>query len=130
MPESPRFPGDVAGFGRRLAALAIDWGLSIGASLLLFQQVAYGSAESSVAILLIFAAEVIVLTWLTGSSAGQLILGVTVVRTDGGRLGLGRVALRTLLICLVIPAVVIDSDGRGLHDRAVGSVALRRSSPR
>ncbi len=47
------------------------------------------------------------------------------MRTDGSRLGLGRVALRTLLICLVIPAVVIDPSGRGLHDRAVGSVALR-----
>ena len=127
MPETARFPGVVAGFGRRLAAVAIDWGLSIGASLLLFRQVAYGSAESSAAILLIFAAEVILLTWLTGSSAGQLMLGVTVVRTDGSRLGLGRVALRTLLICLVVPAVVIDSDGRGLHDRAVGSVALRRT---
>ncbi len=47
---------------------------------------------------------------------------------DGGRLGLGRVALRTVLICLVIPAVVIDSYGRGLHDRAVGSVVVRAGS--
>jgi hypothetical protein len=40
-------------------------------------------------------------------------------------LSLGRVVLRTLLICLVIPALVLDSDGRGLHDRAVDSVVLR-----
>jgi uncharacterized RDD family membrane protein YckC len=119
------FPGEVAGFGRRLVALIIDWLLAIGISLLLFRDVEYGTPESSAAILLIFAAEVILLTWLLGSSFGQRILGVTVVRVDGTRLGLGRVALRTLLICLVIPAVVIDSYGRGLHDRAVGSVALR-----
>ena len=45
-------------------------------------------------------------------------------------LGLGRAALRTLLICLVIPAVVMDSYGRGLHDRAVGSIVLRADSVR
>ena len=116
--------GPVAGFGRRVVAVAIDWLLSIGISLIAFRAVAYGSAESSAAILLIFAAEVILLTWLTSGSFGQRVLGVTVVGTDGSRLGLGRVALRTLLICLVIPALVQDSDGRGLHDRAVGSVAL------
>jgi uncharacterized RDD family membrane protein YckC len=116
--------GAVAGFGRRLVAIAVDWMLSIGISLLLFRDVAYGSQESSAAILLIFAAEVILLTWLTSASFGQRILGVTVMRIDGTRLGLGRVALRTLLICLVIPAVVYDEYGRGLHDRAVGSVAL------
>jgi uncharacterized RDD family membrane protein YckC len=121
-------PGEVAGLGRRLAALAIDWLVSIGVSLLLFRDVAYGSLESSVAILLIFAAELILLTWLTGASFGQRILGIQVVRMDGGRLGLGRVALRTLLICLVVPAVVVDSYGRGLHDRAVGSVVVLAGS--
>jgi uncharacterized RDD family membrane protein YckC len=116
----------VAGFGRRVAALALDWLASIGISLLLFRQVAYGSPESSVAILMIFAAEVILLTWLMNASFGQRLLGIVVMRTDGSRLGLGRVALRTLLLCLVVPAVVVDSYGRGLHDRAVDSVALRR----
>lgn len=126
----PEIPGEVAGLGRRLAALAIDWLVAIGVSLLLFRDVAYGSLESSVAILLIFAAELILLTWLTGASFGQRILGVQVVRADGGRLGLGRVVLRTVLICLVIPAVVIDTYGRGLHDRAVGSVVVRARSVR
>lgn len=125
MSDASRFPGTVAGFGRRAAALAVDWLLSIGISLLLFRQYAYGSTGSSFATLVIFAVEVILLTWLTGASFGQRVLGVTVVRTDGSRLGLGRVALRTALICLVIPPIVIDSDGRGLHDRAVDSVALR-----
>jgi len=118
-------PGEVAGFGRRLAAIALDWLLAIGISLLLFRGFAYGSPESSAAILSIFAAEVILLTWLMGSSFGQRILGITVMRIDGTPLDLGRVALRTLLICLVIPAVVLDPSGRGLHDRAVGSVVVR-----
>ena len=121
-------PGEVAGLGRRLAAIAIDWFAAIGVSLLVFRDVAYGSLESSVAILLIFALELIVLTWLIGCSFGQRLLGVTVVRTDGSRLSLGRVVVRTLLICLVIPAVVIDAYGRGLHDRVVDSVAIRAGS--
>ena len=121
-------PGEVAGLGRRLAALALDWLVAIGVSLLVFRDVAYGSLESSVAILLLFAAELILLTWLTGSSFGQRIVGLQVVRMDGTRLGLGRVTLRTLLICLVVPAVVIDSYGRGLHDRAVDSVVVRAGS--
>ncbi len=64
----PLLPGEVAGFGRRLAAIAVDWLLAIGISLLLFREVTYGSPESSAAILFIFAAEVILLTWLLGSS--------------------------------------------------------------
>jgi hypothetical protein len=33
--------------------------------------------------------------------------------------------VRTLLICLVIPAVVFDEDQRGMHDRAVGTALVR-----
>ena len=52
---------------------------------------------------------------------------ICVLTVYGGRLSLWRVALRTLLICLVIPAVVYDSDGRGLHDRIVGSRVFRKN---
>ena len=121
-------PADAAGVGRRLGGLCLDWAVSIGVSLLLFRQVAYGSNESSAAILAIFATEVIVLTWLSSASFGQRVVGLVVVRTDGGPLGLWRAVLRTLLLCLVIPAVVMDSHGRGLHDRAVDSIVLRASS--
>jgi uncharacterized RDD family membrane protein YckC len=123
---APDAPGEIAGFGRRLAALGIDWLAAIGVSLLVFRDVAYGSLESSAAILALFALEVIVLTWLIAGSFGQRLLGLAVVRTDGSRLSLGRVALRTFLLCLVIPAVVVDSFGRGLHDRAADSVVIRR----
>lgn len=125
MSEPLVYPGEIAGFGRRVVALGLDWLVSVGASLLLFRDVAYGSGESALATLSVFALEVIVFTWLIGASFGQRVLGMRVVAVNGRRLGLGRVALRTLLLCLVIPAVVVDSDGRGLHDRAVGSVVVR-----
>lgn len=34
--------------------------------------------------------------------------------------------VRTALVCLVIPAVVWDRDTRGLHDRAMSTVCVRR----
>ena len=81
--------------------------------------------NASFPILLVFFVEVTIFTWFFASSFGQRLVRVEVVDMAGVRLSLWRIALRTLLICLVIPAVVIDSQGRGLHDRAVGSVALR-----
>ena len=72
-----------------------------------------------------FAAEVLVLTWLAGGSAGQLAYGLRVVRLDGQPIGLLRAALRTLLLCLLIPALIWDRDGRGLHDKAAGTVVVR-----
>ena len=35
------------------------------------------------------------------------------------------VALRTLLLCLVVPAAIWDGDGRGLHDKAAGTAVVR-----
>jgi uncharacterized RDD family membrane protein YckC len=117
--------GSVAGFGRRLAALTIDWAASIALSRLLFGQFTYGTPESGLTILAIFVVEVVVLTWLTAASFGQRLLGIGVVRVDGRRLGLLPVLLRTVLLCLVVPPLVYDRDGRGLHDKAVGSVVVR-----
>jgi uncharacterized RDD family membrane protein YckC len=114
-----------ARLGRRVVALAIDWLASLLVVRLTFGQFGYGSTESSFATLGVFFAEVTLLTWLAQGSFGQLIVGLRVIMTDGSRLSLWRAALRTALICLVIPAVIYDEDGRGLHDRAVGSVCVR-----
>ena len=38
---------------------------------------------------------------------------------DRGRVGAFRAAVRTVLICLAVPPLIWDRDGRGLHDRAV-----------
>jgi uncharacterized RDD family membrane protein YckC len=47
-----------------------------------------------------------------------------VMRLDGRPVGLPRAALRTLLLVLLVPAVVTDRDGRGLHDKAAGTVVV------
>ena len=120
-PESG--PNSVARMGRRLLALCIDWFASMAIAGLIFPAVSYNT--KSLLILVIFALEVFILTSLTGSSFGQRILNVRIVNISGSRLSVPRVLARTWLLTWVIPALIWDRDGRGLHDRAVASVATR-----
>lgn len=115
-------PGSVAGFGPRLVAFLLD---SVMCAL-----VAWGIPREPALTTPVFALEVLVLTWLAGGSAGQLVLRVRVVRLDGRPLGLPRAALRTLLLVLLVPALIWDRDGRGLHDKAAGTVVVRTSGAR
>jgi uncharacterized RDD family membrane protein YckC len=124
----PDLPGEVAGLGRRVGALAIDWAASTVVAMILLRGAAYTSPEVSAGTFAVFAVELVILTWLVGASFGQRLVGLRVIGIDGRPLGLGRVALRTLLICLVVPALVMDSQGRGLHDRAARSVVVRADS--
>ncbi|HEX4698946.1 MAG TPA: RDD family protein [Actinomycetes bacterium] len=110
-------PGSVAGFGRRIVAYLID---SLACSL-----IAYGLVRDRALTLPVFAVEVAALTWLASGSAGQLIYGLRIVRLDGKPVGLLRAVLRTVLLCLLVPALIWDRDGRGLHDKAAGTVVVR-----
>lgn len=60
-----------------------------------------------------------------GGSIGHRILGLRVVPIAGGWIGLWRPAVRTLLLSLVIPVLVWDSDQRGFHDKIAGTVLIR-----
>lgn len=119
--------GSVARYGRRIAALFADWVLSVlVASLLLpFVHVSPSPATRSLYDLAVFAVEVYVLTALTGQSAGKRLLGLRVARLDGKPTGFGWMAVRTLLLLAVVPAVVYDRDLRGLHDRAANTIVVR-----
>jgi uncharacterized RDD family membrane protein YckC len=125
LPESG--PGSVAGFGRRLVALVIDWLACLLLVRLFLPHIDYGTPDSSLATLGFFLAELTLFTWLVGASFGQRLLGLAVVRLDGGGgPGLVRALLRSLQVCLVVPAVIWDRDSRGLHDRSMGTVVVRR----
>ena len=114
-----------ASVARRLGALAIDWFASLGIAVLVFREFPYGTPESMLLTTVIFYVEIVVFTFLLGSSFGQKLLRMRVVNLYGGRLSLWIIILRTALIILVIPALVMDPDGRGLHDRIVGSRVIR-----
>lgn len=130
----PAGPGSRARLGRRLAALAVDWFVATLVAVAVFRPSAPGVLElvshlpawSQVAI---FAVMNLLLVSTAGATIGHRLLGLQ-VRLVGGEaaaaVGFARAAVRALLLCLVIPAVVWDADGRGLHDRAAGTVIVRR----
>jgi hypothetical protein len=58
---------------------------------------------------------------------GQFALGMRVASVDDRlHVGLGRAAVRGVLIALVIPALFVDVDGRGMQDRLTGTALVRR----
>ncbi|HEY0938050.1 MAG TPA: RDD family protein, partial [Trebonia sp.] len=124
-------PGSVAPMGRRLVALLVDWILCylIGSSIVrhnVFTVTDAHYAQAQWVSLLLFLAEVYLLTAVSGLTVGKRLLGLRAVRTDGSRPGFKWAALRTLLLLVVIPACLTDRDGRGLHDRASDTVVVRR----
>lgn len=119
-------PGSLAGWGRRLLALVIDWIACLLLVRLFLPSIDYGTVASSLATMGFFLVELTLFTWVAGASFGQRVLGLAVVRLDGGRLGPLGSFLRSLMICLLVPPLVWDRDGRGLHDRGVGTAVVRR----
>ncbi|MBN9240789.1 MAG: RDD family protein [Micrococcales bacterium 70-64] len=109
----------VARPGRRFIALAIDWGTAVLVSVAFFDYAAWAT-------LAVFAVAQSVLLLTANGSVGHLLLGMRVVPLAGGYLGVWRPFARTVLLCLVIPAVIWDRDQRGMHDRLIGTVLVRR----
>ncbi|MEO7069348.1 MAG: RDD family protein [Nostocoides sp.] len=119
-------PGSLAGLGRRILAVVIDWVLSTLVATLVFK-VPYGSTgPGAFAPLAVFAVENFVLVATLGSTVGHRLLGMRVGALGRATLTPGQALIRTVLLCLFIPAAIWGKDGRGLHDRAAGTVLVRR----
>ena len=107
----------VAGMGRRLLALLIDWLASMVVALVIFHSAGWTLA--------VFGVEVYLLTALTGFTVGKRLLGLRVARLDGKPVGFWWSLVRTILLLTVIPPLVTDRDLRGLHDRAANTIVIR-----
>lgn len=116
--------GAVAGYGRRLLGLFIDWGISLLISSALTRAFDWDPSQRSLVTLGIFALQAWLLTGLLGTTIGKLVTGVRVVRLDGKPVGLLWSAVRTVLLVLVVPALLWDRDHRGLHDQAAKTIVL------
>jgi uncharacterized RDD family membrane protein YckC len=120
-------PGSLVSMGRRLLALLIDWLISYGLALLVLSAGVIPKTALSTAILVIWFVLGVVAVRLFGFTPGQLALGLQVAAVDGRvPVGLGRLALRGLLIALIVPALFVDSDGRGLQDQVTKTAVVRR----
>lgn len=116
-------PGAIASLGRRFGALFVDWALCL---LIAYGLFARGDQQAAGNWALgIFAVLSVLTVGTVGCTPGKRILGIRVVGEGGGRLGFGRVIIRSVLLCLAIPALVWDRDGRGLHDRLSRAVQVR-----
>ena len=110
----------LAGFGRRFAALLIDWALCLVVASFYADPriVAWPPVAVLVAIDTIFIG-------FFGKTPGMALTGIRCLSIhDGGAVGLGRALVRAVLLALLIPAVIMDRSRRGLHDRAAGSVVV------
>ncbi|SFR78092.1 RDD family protein [Agromyces sp. CF514] len=115
-------PNSVARVGRRIAAIVIDWGVAILIALLFAP---YSSLLHSWLTLGIFVIMQVLFIPTIGGSVGHRLMGLRIIPIAGGWVGLWRPVVRTLLLAIVVPALVWDSDQRGFHDKVAGTVLVR-----
>jgi uncharacterized RDD family membrane protein YckC len=121
----------VAGWSRRLAALLIDWVICSLIALAFFYHPSAGHAANALVqprlwTPAVFGVQDFVLTATTGFTVGKRLTGLRVIRVDGMPVvGFLRALARTVLLMLVVPAIMMDRDLRGLQDKAAGTVVVR-----
>ena len=112
-------PGSVAAPGPRAGQFLLD--LLVGglvASAISFPAPAYLS-------LAVWAVLVTLPVALLGQTPAMVLTGLRAVRVDGApRVG-GWALARTVSLFFIVPALIMDSDGRGLHDRVSRTVVVR-----
>jgi uncharacterized RDD family membrane protein YckC len=117
-------PRSVARLGRRIVALFADWAIAVGVAFLFYGPAVF--AANNWTILIAFAILQVVFIATASGSIGHLICGMRVVPLKPAWIGILKPIGRTILLSVVIPAVIWDRDQRGLHDRLVGTVLVRR----
>jgi len=118
-------PGSAAPLGRRVAAYLVDSVVSaLIAALFVPDPV---DVRRGILTLGVFVLQYLLLGSLTGQTIGMRLLGLRMVRPaePGAPPGFLAMAIRTALLVLLVPAVVMDRDNRGLHDRAAQVVVVR-----
>ncbi|WP_225830986.1 RDD family protein [Streptomyces sp. NK08204] len=116
-------PNSIARPGRRLGALAVDWGLCV---LIAYSLITHGySPATSNWALVVFAALSALTVGTVGFTPGKRLFGLRVLDLRTGTVNPLRALLRTFLLCLAVPALIWDRDGRGLHDRLAKTVEVR-----
>ncbi|WGD36166.1 RDD family protein [Lysinibacter sp. HNR] len=109
--------GSIARVGRRIIALLVDWGIAM-----LLSYAFFGS--EALANLIIFMVMQVVFIPTIGGSLGHRLLGMRVIALNGKWVGPWRPLVRTVLLCLVLPVLVWDSDQRAFHDKIPGTALI------
>ena len=127
LPESG--PGSLAPFGPRLGAFLVD---ALASALIagLFVQSAHRHGATGhlpgTWSLIPFALDYVVGLLVAGRTIGMYLVKVRVIRVDRTvAVDPFRAIARTALLAIGIPAVLMDRDGRGLHDRFTQTAVVR-----
>ncbi|SIS09564.1 RDD family protein [Williamsia sterculiae] len=116
-------PGSLAGSWQRCLGLLVDWLMCGGVSLLF---VRFTSPHISTVVLAVWFVIGAVTVALFSFTPGQFVVGLRVVRVDGRTsIGVVRAVARQVLIVFIVPPLLNDGDGRGLHDRATQTALVR-----
>jgi len=126
----PEGVGAIATTGSRVAAFAVDAIASGLVAAPFFSDPT--DSRRGVAGIGVLALMNIVLLTLSGRTFGMRLIGIRVVPLGelGGRPPLLAASVRTALLCLLIPALIFDRDGRGLHDKASGTAVVKATGSR
>ena len=119
-------PGSLAGLFPRMAALLIDW-LLCYAMAAFINTMTDSLGDNAFLTLGLFVLLRIVTVLLFAQSPGHAIMSIGVARVDepNQRVGIVRAAFRAFLTIFLLPPVIQDTDGRGMHDRATGTAVIR-----
>ncbi len=123
-------PGSLAPTGRRIAAIVVDsLASAFIAGLFVHRKGLPGLAAHLPGTwsLIPFAIDYVVGMMLAGQTLGMRLLNLRVVRTDrpSARIDAGRAIIRTVLLMIFIPAIILDKDHRGLHERVTDTVVVQ-----
>jgi uncharacterized RDD family membrane protein YckC len=114
-------PGSLASFGSRIGAFLVD----AVASALVAGLVTAPSLPGNWS-LVPFGLITVGTLVAFGQTPGMRLLGLRLAHPRAGeRLALWRAVVRTGLLMLLVPALVVDVDGRGLHDRLTDAAVVR-----
>jgi uncharacterized RDD family membrane protein YckC len=116
-------PWPVATLQRRFGALMIDWLLC----LLVSRFIAPLPNNWAVFVLIV---EYAFFVGVFAQTPGMRLLKVACESiVDGRPAGIPRAFLRGLLLALLVPALIMDSQRRGWHDRAAGTIVVDTRRP-
>jgi uncharacterized RDD family membrane protein YckC len=119
-------PGSVARFGRRGVAIVVDFAICLLIATLFGYHVAdRNDGFTGLIPTLVFLVENVLLVGTVGSTVGHKLLGLRVQRLTGDLPGPLLGLVRSVLLCLAVPALIWDRDLRGVHDRVPGTVLVR-----
>lgn len=124
-------PGSLSTTGQRLGAFVVDALASALVAGLFVQMLRRSSGDAASRLpgswsLIPFTVDYVLGLLVAGRTLGMYLFSLRVIRIDrNAAIDPWRAALRTFLLLLLIPAVIWDRDGRGLHDRVTDTAVVR-----